>query len=204
MNDRLSPATLAHLDRLDAHALGTHVAESWRDRIVPELQQYIEIPAKSPMFAPDWAEQGHLKRVLQRAADWVLAQKVPGLTLEIIELTNELGKARTPVLFFEFPASSGTADVRPHGQAARVHRLAQRPGPWTPKYEDGKLYGRGGADDGYAVYASIASGAGAEGAEGGAPAHRGPDRNLRRIRQLRPAALHRRAAAPIAWATWRW
>jgi acetylornithine deacetylase/succinyl-diaminopimelate desuccinylase-like protein len=28
-------------------------------------------------------------------------------------------------------------------------------GPWTPKYEDGKLYGRGGADDGYAVYASI-------------------------------------------------
>jgi hypothetical protein len=30
-------------------------------------------------------------------------------------------------------------------------------GPWTPKYEDGKLYGRGGADDGYAVYASIAA-----------------------------------------------
>jgi acetylornithine deacetylase/succinyl-diaminopimelate desuccinylase-like protein len=28
-------------------------------------------------------------------------------------------------------------------------------GPWTPKYEDGKLYGRGGADDGYAVYASL-------------------------------------------------
>jgi acetylornithine deacetylase/succinyl-diaminopimelate desuccinylase-like protein len=30
-------------------------------------------------------------------------------------------------------------------------------GPWTPKYEDGKLYGRGGADDGYAVYAAIAA-----------------------------------------------
>ena len=30
-------------------------------------------------------------------------------------------------------------------------------GPWTAKYEDGKLYGRGGADDGYAVYASIAA-----------------------------------------------
>jgi len=28
-------------------------------------------------------------------------------------------------------------------------------GPWTPKYEDGLLYSRGGADDGYAVYASI-------------------------------------------------
>ncbi|MDP0983896.1 M20/M25/M40 family metallo-hydrolase, partial [Klebsiella variicola] len=28
-------------------------------------------------------------------------------------------------------------------------------GPWTPKYENGLLYGRGGADDGYAVYASL-------------------------------------------------
>ena len=28
-------------------------------------------------------------------------------------------------------------------------------GPWTPKYENGLLYGRGGADDGYAIYAAI-------------------------------------------------
>ena len=30
-------------------------------------------------------------------------------------------------------------------------------GPWTPKYENGKLYGRGSADDGYAAYASVAA-----------------------------------------------
>jgi len=30
-------------------------------------------------------------------------------------------------------------------------------GPWTPRLVDDKLYGRGGADDGYAVYASIAA-----------------------------------------------
>ena len=169
MNDRLNPATLTNLAQLDTLALGAHVTDAWQQRIVPELQHYIEIPAKSPAFAPDWAEQGHLLRVLQRAADWVQAQKVPGLKLEIIELKNEAGQARTPVLFFELPASNGTgpAPLNPSGQTCLMYgHLDKQPefsgwrsdlGPWTPVIDDGKLYGRGGADDGYAVYAAIAS-----------------------------------------------
>ena len=169
MNDRLHPQAQSAASALDTAALGQHVADCWRQRIVPELQRYIEIPAKSPAFAPDWAEQGHLKRVLQRAADWVHAQKVPGLALEIIELRNEAGQARTPVLFFELPASNGTGPTpaNPSGQTVLMYgHLDKQPefsgwrsdlGPWTPVIDDGKLYGRGGADDGYAVYAAIAS-----------------------------------------------
>jgi acetylornithine deacetylase/succinyl-diaminopimelate desuccinylase-like protein len=154
---------------LDPLALQSHVDGSWSQRIVPELQRYIEVPAKSPAFDADWSIHGLLDRVLQSAADWVQAQQVEGLTLEVIRLNDDQGRARTPVLFFEVPASAGQ-DGTPaptSGQTVLMYgHLDKQPeftgwrsdlGPWTPKIIDGKLYGRGGADDGYAVYASIAA-----------------------------------------------
>ena len=69
MNDRLHPSAATTAAALDAQALAQHVNASWRERIVPALRDYIAVPAKSPMFAPDWAAQGHLTRVLRSAAD---------------------------------------------------------------------------------------------------------------------------------------
>ncbi len=142
---------------LDTAAALTHVTRAWDDDIVRQLTDYIAIPAKSPSFDKDWAQHGHLETVLRNAATWVEAQKVEGLKLEIVRLPG-----RTPVLFFEV-AASGTSTAQ---TVLMYGHLDKQPefngwrndlGPWTPKYEDGKLYGRGGADDGYAVYASIAA-----------------------------------------------
>ncbi len=142
---------------LDAAQALDHATRAWDGDIVRQLTDYIRIPAKSPAFDADWAAQGHIETVLRNAASWVEAQKVPGLTLEIVRLPG-----RTPVLFFEVAATRaasaqtvlmyGHLDKQPEFSGWR-HDL----GPWTPHYEDGKLYGRGGADDGYAVYASIAA-----------------------------------------------
>ena len=148
-----------------AQALG-EVSQAWDDDIVHRLEDYIRIPAKSPMFDADWEKNGFIDTVMWDAATWVQSQKVDGLTLEIIRL-----EGRTPVLFFEVPASSGSGPdaATPTLSSKTVlmyGHLDKQPeftgwrndlGPWTPKYEDGKLYGRGGADDGYAVYASIAA-----------------------------------------------
>ena len=193
---------------LNAAQALNQISRQWDGDIVRQLTDYIAIPAKSPMFDAEWAQHGYLDTVVRNAADWVAAQKVDGLTLEIMRL-----EGRTPVLFFEVPASRGDvrragppqASTAPSGLSAAAPILpaqdwtAQRDvasgiglssepreagsvgatstvlmyghldkqpeftgwrndlGPWTPKYEDGKLYGRGGADDGYAVYASIAA-----------------------------------------------
>jgi acetylornithine deacetylase/succinyl-diaminopimelate desuccinylase-like protein len=154
---------------LNAAQAQEEVNRAWDDDIVHRLEDYIRIPAKSPAFDADWAKNGFIDTVLWDAATWVQSQKVEGLTLEIIRL-----EGRTPVLFFEIPAScgeaassasSGTNQATPPTVLMYGH-LDKQPeftgwrsdlGPWSPKYEDGKLYGRGGADDGYAVYASIAA-----------------------------------------------
>ena len=153
MNARVPNAALNSAEVLQS------VTQAWDRDIVSQLSDYIAIPAKSPAFDADWAQHGHIDTVVQRAADWVLAQQVAGLTLEIVRLPG-----RTPVLFFEVAATRAS-----HSQSETVlmyGHLDKQPefsgwrsdlGPWTPKYEDGKLYGRGGADDGYAVYASIAA-----------------------------------------------
>ncbi len=152
---------------LNATEALSQISAKWDDDIVRQLTDYIAIPAKSPTFDSDWAQHGYIDTVMRNAASWVEAQKVEGLKLEIVRL-----EGRTPVLFFEIPASSGGAGAPPRAGASvgatvlMYGHLDKQPeftgwrsdlSPWAAKYEDGKLYGRGGADDGYAVYASIAA-----------------------------------------------
>jgi acetylornithine deacetylase/succinyl-diaminopimelate desuccinylase-like protein len=92
--------------------------------------------------------------VVRNTAAWIESQKVAGLTLEVLRLDG-----RTPVVFFEVAATKtseqtvlmyGHLDKQPEFSGWRNDL-----GPWTPALQDGKLYGRGGADDGYAAYAAI-------------------------------------------------
>jgi acetylornithine deacetylase/succinyl-diaminopimelate desuccinylase-like protein len=141
----------------EAGALGRFADAAWDQRILPALTEYIAVPCKSPMFDADWAAKGLIDQVVRDAAAWVESRKVRGLKLEVIRL-----EGRTPVIFFEIPATRadssdtvllyGHLDKQPEFNGWR-HDL----GPWTPKYQDGLLYGRGGADDGYAVYAAISA-----------------------------------------------
>lgn len=140
----------------DAQALAQTSAQ-WDRDIVAQLTEYIAIPSKSPGFDANWAQHGHIDTVLRNAAAWVEAQKVEGLRLEVVRL-----EGRTPVLFFELDATraGSTQTVMMYGHLDKQPEFngwRKDLGPWTPKYEDGRLYGRGAADDGYAVYASIAA-----------------------------------------------
>ena len=154
MTARLPDAALNTTQALE------HVSHAWDTDIVARLTDYVAIPAKSPMFDSAWDANGLLETVVRNTAQWIESQKVAGLSVEIIRLPG-----RTPVLFFEV-ASTRSAALATTQTVLMYGHLDKQPefsgwrkdlGPWTPKYEDGKLYGRGSADDGYAAYAAIAA-----------------------------------------------
>jgi len=148
----IDPAIAKQIDR---SALTAFIEHKWHDEILAALTDYIAIPAKSPAFDREWAKHGFIERVAIDAAQWAKCQPVQGLNVEIIRLPG-----RTPVIFFETPATGsnytgtllmyGHLDKQPEFDGWRADL-----GPWTPKLKGDKLYGRGSADDGYAIYASL-------------------------------------------------
>lgn len=124
----------------------------WEEKIIPTLKTYIEIPAKSPSFDPQWKETGHLHKALALVENWIEEQNIPGLKKEVVET-----KGRTPLLLLDLPGDQNY-QVLMYGHLDKQPEMtgwSEGLDPWKAVLKDGKLYGRGGADDGYAVFASI-------------------------------------------------
>jgi len=92
--------------QINHDTLREFIDRKWNDEIVPALTDYIAVPAKSPSFDPDWARHGFIERVVTDAAQWAERQAVRGLKLEVIRLPG-----RTPVIFFETPATRSTSSL---------------------------------------------------------------------------------------------
>jgi acetylornithine deacetylase/succinyl-diaminopimelate desuccinylase-like protein len=137
-----------------SEALHRAIDNFWDDEILPALVDYIRIPNVSVAFDPDWQAHGHMERARRLAVDWLQAHAMPGWNLHDLSLPE-----RTPLLLVEIPGDLddtvliyGHLDKQPEMEGWRDGL-----GPWTPVIEDGKLYGRGGADDGYALFAAVAA-----------------------------------------------
>ncbi|HLJ63070.1 MAG TPA: M20/M25/M40 family metallo-hydrolase [Stellaceae bacterium] len=141
---------------MDQARLTRFIERCWNDEIVPTLIDYIRIPNKSPAFDPDWAAHGFMDQAVALLADWARAKIAPlaGATLDIVRLPS-----RTPVIFIDIPGS-GTESVLLYGHLDKQPEMAgweEGTGPWIPVIKDDKLYGRGGADDGYALFGALAA-----------------------------------------------
>lgn len=128
------------------------VESAWKGSVLATLREYIAIPNLSPGFDPQWVEHGHMEHAVDLITTWIRAQEVPGLQAEVVRLPG-----RSPLVFVEV-AGASPATVLLYGHLDKQPPMdgwSEGLGPWTPVLRDGKLYGRGGADDGYAAFAAI-------------------------------------------------
>ncbi len=137
---------------MNSEKLQQYCNEIWDTSVIQELVDYIRIPNKSPMFDPDWQAHGYMEEAVAQFERWCLAQNISDMQLEVVRLPD-----RTPLLFMDIPGNSeetillyGHLDKQPEMTGWR-----EGLGPWEPVIEGDKLYGRGGADDGYATFSSL-------------------------------------------------
>ena len=139
---------------MDTTRLQHFVDSFWDDSILPSITEYIRIPNKSPAFDPQWVEHGYMEQAVTLMETWARQQLAafPGATLEVFRLPD-----RTPLLLMDLPGDSddtvllyGHLDKQPE-----MKGWSEGLGPWQPVLKGDKLYGRGGADDGYAIYACL-------------------------------------------------
>ncbi|XOV82875.1 MAG: M20/M25/M40 family metallo-hydrolase [bacterium] len=136
----------------------THIAQRWQDSILPTLHDYIRIPNKSPNFDPDWEANGYMAQAAEMLLAWTSTVTIKDMQAEIVTLPG-----RTPLIYCEIPATNGSNAATDPCVLLYGHYDKQpefegwEPGlsPWTPVERDGKLYGRGGADDGYALFSCL-------------------------------------------------
>ncbi|WP_290652149.1 M20 family metallopeptidase [Aquisalimonas sp.] len=137
---------------MDTTALQAFVDARWQDSILPEMKDFIRIPAKSPSFDAEWARHGYLDEAIAHAERWCGQMAPTGASIDVIRLPG-----RTPLLLVDIPGTApGTILLYGHlDKQPEVTGWSEGYGPWTPVLKDNRLYGRGSADDGYAVYASL-------------------------------------------------
>ncbi|MGH3658878.1 MAG: M20/M25/M40 family metallo-hydrolase, partial [Micromonosporaceae bacterium] len=143
---------------MDTDTVNKHVRQLWQDDILPSLSGLVEIPALSAAFDAEWETSGHLADAVDHVRRWLIARNIPSATVDVVRLPG-----RSPVLLLDVPATPGGAAA---GTALLYGHLDKQPpvggwseglGPWRPVVRDGRLYGRGAADDGYAGYAATAA-----------------------------------------------
>ncbi len=130
----------------------TYVDQYWDNHITPCLMEYIKIPNKSPQFDKDWHKHGYMDQAVNLISNWCKQHAVKNMSVDIIQQDD-----RTPVIVMEIPGNTdetillyGHLDKQPEmtGWSDGLH-------PWQPVLRGDRLYGRGGADDGYAAFASL-------------------------------------------------
>jgi acetylornithine deacetylase/succinyl-diaminopimelate desuccinylase-like protein len=138
----------------DIKACKEVIYKMFDESALPSLIEYIKIPNTSRDFDTQYATNGLLEKAADHVAQWVKSLELKDCTVEIIQ-----HEGYTPIIFTEIKGDLpytvfyyGHFDKQP-----AFTGWSEGLGATIPVIREGKLYGRGGADDGYSTYSTMLS-----------------------------------------------
>jgi acetylornithine deacetylase/succinyl-diaminopimelate desuccinylase-like protein len=137
---------------MDINRLNSFAGSLWEQSVLPALERYIAIPAKSPAFDSDWQAHGQIDGALALIEGWCRENAPPRASVRVERLPG-----KTPLLLIDVPGR-GEERVLLYGhfdKQPEMNGWREGLGPWSPVREGDRLYGRGGADDGYSTFAAV-------------------------------------------------
>lgn len=142
---------------MDVSQLKTLVNDAYDSDIISQIEEYIRIPNQSLAYDPECLTNGYQDQAADLLYQWARKQNIKGFHVEI-----KTAEGKTPIIFGTVDATEGFEDKLPCLMYGHFDKQPPLHGQWRegldpyiPVIEDGKLYGRGGADDGYAIFASL-------------------------------------------------
>ena len=135
---------------VDIPSLQSRITKSIDEEIIPKLMDYIRVPSLSPLYDPFWESNGLMAAAQEILLSYMLSLNLKGYTHDLLK------EPGLPWLFYgEVSATDpslgtiliyGHMDKQPHfpDWIAGTDNT-------QPALIDDKLYGRGGADDGYSL-----------------------------------------------------
>lgn len=138
---------------VDKNDLISSIDRQWEESILERLQAFVRIPNRSPAFDPQWEAGGHMERAVALIAEWCRARSL-GQKVEVLRLPG-----LTPLLLVEVPGERPETVLMYGHLDKQPEFTGWLPGlsPWEPVLREGRLYGRGAADDGYAAFSALSA-----------------------------------------------
>lgn len=140
---------------MDKKSLEKYIEKAFTYDALPYLMNFIRIPNLSPAFDYNWDTNGLLDKTANYIMSCIQSLKIENSKTELIK-----DKGYTPLIFIDIAPSrendSRTIlfyahfDKQPHGTGWDENK-----GPTKPVIENNHLYGRGTADDGYAIFSIL-------------------------------------------------
>lgn len=129
----------------------------FREHVMETFSQYMSIPCVSPAFDSQWHDNGYIEAAITLYENFARRYAPKDAHVFVQRIDN-----KTPLLVIDVPARNYSE----HDCVLMYGHLDKQPQmtgwqeglePFAATMIDNRMYGRGGADDGYAMFAALAA-----------------------------------------------